>query len=356
MDQNPYSLFSWSQNPFTFGIFPQLFVNHEKELGTLFNALNSGNKFSLLVGPTGSGKTTLLRTLEKRFDATREVLYLAKPPTKPEDWIMVFGRLLQGRFSFFSKGRPVDLYTLADRLNEKLRNRRLLLFVDESHEATRESLEWLRVIADQVNNLYVAMAALPSFEKTLKENLETFLKRVNTRVELGSLNKSETRELIKRRIEWVGGSDIRPFTGEAVDAVYQHSGGFPREVLRLCNDLTGQALERKLTTIDSDFLTHLQPNGRHAQTEERIAPETVEDLPDRQKHLLQALAKKGEATPAQVVALLDPEEYKDRDNAVRSVNNLMKRLMVQGFVERRKAGKAYKYRVTPKYQSVLVAA
>ncbi|MBU0952997.1 MAG: AAA family ATPase [Nanoarchaeota archaeon] len=351
MNENRFSLFNWSQNPFTFTIFPKLFVNHEKEFGALFNSLNGGDKFSILFGPTGSGKTTMLRSLQERFDGHRDVLYLAKPPNTPEDWVTVFRRIIQGRLSFLSR-KQIDLYSLTDALNQKLKTKRLLLFVDEAHEATRESLEWLRVIVDQVANLYIVMAALPTFERTLKENLETFLKRINTKVELGSLNRSETRELIKRRIERVGGSDINPFTSEAIECVFQQTGGFPREVLRICNDVATQALDKQLTTIHIDFFKDVS----EPKEPERITPETLEELPERQRKLLEVLAQKGTASPAQIVKALAAEGYKNRDNAVRSINNLLKRLMTQGFVERQKRGKTYKYQVSPKYQSMLVTA
>ena len=50
------------------------------------------------------------------------------------------------------------------------------------------------------------------------------------------------------------------------------------------------------------------------------------------------------------------EEYKDKENAVRSVNNLLRRLMNDGIVERKKTGKSYKYRVSGKLQTVMVDA
>ena len=84
-------LFSWDSNPFTFQILPDVFVGYEREANSLFNALQSGNKFSLILGPTGSGKTTLIKSMIGKLDSDFDhVMYLPKPPRDYSDWVDVF--------------------------------------------------------------------------------------------------------------------------------------------------------------------------------------------------------------------------------------------------------------------------
>jgi len=69
------------------------------------------------------------------------------------------------------------------------------------------------------------------------------------------------------------------------------------------------------------------------------------------------LSSHGEMTPTEIVEKVQAEgEYKDQENAIRSVNNLVRRLMSDGFVERKKFGKAYKYRLSPRYKTLFVKA
>jgi type II secretory pathway predicted ATPase ExeA len=348
-----YELFRWRENPFTFKILPDLLVGHETKAAEITAAVAAGDKFSLLLGPTGSGKTTLLKYICNTLDSEQHVIYLSKPPKNSEDWVVVFKNIVRRGFfsSLFSRHDGVDLYNLSDTMNSKLNEHRCYLLVDECHEASIDSLEWLRTITDHTDNLHVVLAGLPVFETILKENLETFTKRINKRIELASLTKSETIEMIKKRIEHSGGSDIKPFTMHTIDYIYEKTGGFPREILRLCNELSLRALEKSISIIDTNFAREMP-----ASSESRISIERVNELPERQQLIIQALADKGPQTPSEIIANIDVEEYKDKENAVRSVNNLLKRLMNEGLVERKRIGKTYKYTVAKKFQSLLVNA
>jgi type II secretory pathway predicted ATPase ExeA len=345
-------MFNWESNPFTFKILPDFFVGYSKEVNTLYNGMENGNKTSLLLGPTGSGKTTLIKHIITKFEKYKNILYLPKPPKNPDDWITVFSSFTRQGFlhALFHRNNNISLYELSDHMNKKLKDQKLFLFVDECHEASIDSLEWLRTLTDHVDNLYVMLAGLPVFEAIIRENLETFTRRISTKIELTNLTKAETRELIKKRIEGCGGEDIRPFSQNTIDFIYERTGGFPREIIRLCNELAQKALEKNISIIDIDFLQEV------SAPEERISLENINQLPERQRLILETLARKGELTPSEVIANLDIEEYKDKDNAVRSVNNLLKRLMSERLVERRRIGKTYKYRVSAKFHTMLVSA
>lgn len=341
--------FKWEGNPFTFKILPDLFVGHSQEVEQIISNISNGDKFALLLGPTGSGKTTLLKHISNKFPEF-EILYLAKPPKDPKDWVTVFNHITKPRLSFLRRHNGVDLYNLSEKVNKKLGVRKCLIFVDECHEATQESLEWLRTITDQVENLTIILAGLPVFENMLKDNLETFLRRITLRIDLGCLSKPETREFIKKRIESLGGDDIRPFTPAIIDYIHEKTGGFPREVLKVCNDLTHKALQRGLTTIDTDFL-------EEADLPSQVSLESLEALPARQKLIVDTLAKEGSLTPTEIVQKIQAKgEYKNQENAIRAVNNLARRLQSDGFLERKKTGKAFKYKISPRYQTLMVNA
>ena len=348
-------LFGWQGNPFVFKILPDLYVGYEKEINSLINNLSNGTKFCLILGPTGSGKTTMMKNIINKIQGYQRVFYVPKPPNNPDEWKKIFTDivkpgLLQRMFSR-KMADNITIYEVGEWVNAKTKAKRLLLLVDECHEAGKESLEWLRTLTDQVSNLSLVMAGLPVFEKRLMEELETLRRRVEKRVELTNLTTAETRELIKKRVEWMGGEDVKPFTSNAIQYVFDKTNGFPREILRVCSDLVENAMQNNISTIDTEF-TKAPP----LTYERHVTMNNMEELPYRQKNILEILSAHGDMTPSQIAKLLKPEDYSDSGNAVRSVNNILRRLAAEKMVTRERRGKAFKYKVAMKYQTMLVSA
>ena len=63
------------------------------------------------------------------------------------------------------------------------------------------------------------------------------------------------------------------------------------------------------------------------------------------------IGKHGELTPGQIVFKLHSEGYKDQQNGVRSINNILRRLMKESVVGRRHSGRAYRYYVSQNIKS-----
>jgi len=345
-------LFGWDSSPFVFKILPDLFVGYESEMQSLIGSLSKGSKFTLIIGPTGSGKTTMMKNMINKIQGYARVFYVPKPPNDPDDWKRIFAEIVRPGFLSRLFSRPkmhdITIYEIGEWVNKRSRGKRLLLLVDECHESTQESLEWLRTLADQVENLSLVLAGLPVFEKKLSEELETFRRRIETRVELTNLTLTETRELIKKRIEWMGGEDVKPFASNSIQFIYDRTNGFPREILRVCNELVQQALDKNMSTIDPEFMLE------SSLYEKRVSIDSIEELPYRQRGILKILSCGTEMTPTQIVHEMDPKDYSDVGNAARSVNNILRRLSRDNMVTRERKGKAYKYKISPKFQTMFI--
>jgi len=193
-------------------------------------SLEERHKIALIVGPTGAGKTTFLKWIAEHLPDGFCHIYLGKPPQNPDDFIGIFGDRFRLPW-FLAFLRPFisnvkNLYQIPDFLNKKLKNKHLVVLFDEAHEADVDVLEWLRVLGDQVENMSVVVSGLPVFDEKLNE-LETFRKRIIAKIELLSLTKEETREMIRKRIENIGGNAIAPFDEGVINAIYERTGGFP---------------------------------------------------------------------------------------------------------------------------------
>jgi type II secretory pathway predicted ATPase ExeA len=361
---NDISRWGWTANPFVLKIDPKLFVGYEKQVSAIRRHIKDRHKIALITGRTGSGKTTFLKWLENQYDAAK--IYVSKPPKKPEDFVTLFTSIFG--FSFFERlfRRKPNLYTLPNYINKKLKGNHLVFLLDESHETDRDVLEWLRVLTDQIDEVSLIMAGLPQIETKIKSELETLNQRITTRISLTSLNLEETKELIRKRIESVGGKGIHPFTNSAIEKIYERTGGFPREVLKLCDRLINTALEKGLDIIDSRTVEeHKEIKLPKVRLEEPVVTfmpkppteEQIRNLPYKQRKILELLAEKDWLTPTAIVDELDvASNYKSKGHAIRSVNNILKRLMLEGYVQREARGKAFMYALTPKVKPFFVKA
>lgn len=367
------NIFGWMKNPFTFKILPEIFIGYEDEIELLSKRITDNSKVVLLLGPTGSGKTTLLKYLMSNNIDAENVIFLPKPPRNPNDFLDIFLNFTKGNFlrRILSRDSDVNLYNLSDSVNKKIGEDEIIMIIDEAHESTTDTMEWLRTISDQISNMTLVMAGLPVLENKMKGELETFYRRVDTSVKLTNLSKIETRELIKRRIEWAGGNDIKPFTARMIDHIYDRTGGFPREILRTCNDYANDAIKSKITMIDIDNdeprenvvnNTGIRNDKKvineistEKKSEKRPIFETIEDMPEKQRNIVDILISENRGlTPTEIVSRMSVKDYKNKDNAIRSVNNILRRMGSEGTVIRDRKGKAYRYILSEKLRTAAV--
>lgn len=366
--ENWLNQLNWRENPFTLKIDPSLFVGYQDQLKKIINHIREGHKVALITGSTGSGKTTVLKLIEKDLDGDHTVLYVSKPPRK-EDLAAIF--LSRFRPSLLQRllGVKVGLHDLHVHLNKKLGKKKLLVLLDETHEADIEVLKWFRTISDQVDNMQLILAGLSTVEDVL-DHLETLRSRIITHIELVNLKREDSRELIRKRVESVGGEDIKPFTNNCVNEIYGLTGGFPREVLKICDKLVQKAVEEDRAEIDRIGVElksetsglekelqveHVEPEETSTESvETTIKKDFIKDLSYKQRKIIRLLDENKELFPSDIAEKLGIEKYKSKQHAVRSVNNILKRLSKMGHVDRKPLGKGFVYFLNIKTKNLLI--
>jgi len=168
---------------------------------------------------------------------------------------------------------------------------------------------------------------------------------------LTTLTKEQTKELIEKRIGIASlTKEINnPFSEQAINLIFEQTGGFPREVLRLCDQAVNEAIEKGLDTIEPDMI--------QAPKVEKIEKSEfdLKALPKRQREIIEAI-QQGKTTPNDIVDSLNLEKYKSKEHAIRSVNNILQRLMKDNIVKRGRQGKTYIYSLAPKIKNLVVSA
>jgi DNA-binding transcriptional ArsR family regulator len=299
------------------------------------------------MGPTGSGKTTLINHI---CSTQKNYIFMGKPPRQTAELLNIPDYFLH-EAPFFTRifaKKPKEVQFIPEFLNRVVPGHKVI-FIDEAHEASTEVLEWLRVISDQTLDLTIIFSALPVFDDLLTKNLETLKKRITEKIELSALSKEETEELIKRRIEFAGGNDLGPFTPEAVDYIYHRTGGFPRDILTMCNTFFNQAADKNLDKIDMSLIgSHKLPQKSSYDSGK------LKDMPEKQKIIINILLAQEPRTPTDIASNM--KGYPTESHALRAINNMLTRMMDEGFVERSKDGKTYTYSLSPQIRTKLVKA
>lgn len=344
-----YTKFNWASNPFTLKISPRLMVGYSEQINSLLSHIHNLHKFALVIGPTGSGKTTLLMWLRTQLLAHKKFLphYIPKPPKSSKNLIFLIKKIMG--FNFFDKIRykNLSIFEIHKFIIRKLKDRHLVLLVDEAHESSISNLEWMRTIVDSTPNLSVVFAALPVFEKKIETQLSTLFMRITTKTYLNSLNRPEVESLILKRIEDVGGDGLKPLSLESIGQIYEITGGFPREIIKTCDLLVREAAHNNISIINKSFIDYvLKPENITKPGKLRIS------LTNKQNKLLTLLNETPDLAPSEIVENLDVESYKNRNNAIRSINNILRRLLMDGMIERRKIKNTYFYSLSGKAKTI----
>ena len=199
-------------------------------------AINEG-ALALLTGPVGVGKTTALRAFLATQPAGRmTVLYVGYTASDRA----LFREMAQGLGltpAFLKSDLIVQLHTTIEHLWMS-QQRQVLLVVDDAHLLSPALLVELRQLLnfqmDTVTPLNLVLVGQPALRETLKSpRHEALDQRILIRYTLAGLSRSELEAYVAAHLQAVGG-DPQVFTTEALDLVFQHAKGIPREINNIC--------------------------------------------------------------------------------------------------------------------------
>lgn len=231
--------FGLQQAPFTLTPNTRFYVDlpaQRQAYELVHYALASGEGFVKVVGEVGTGKTMLCRRLLNELQQQGSVtLYLPNPQLSADALWLALARELE----LTAKGRSITAVQQA--LQQQLlqlaqQRRQVVLLVDEAQSMPRATLEALRLVSnletEQQKLLQIVLFGQPELDELLQQpGLRQLQQRITTSASLSPLASTDMlADYLQQRLSAAGHRGMQIFSREAVDYLWQASGGIPRLV------------------------------------------------------------------------------------------------------------------------------
>jgi general secretion pathway protein A len=244
-----HSHFGFREMPFGVTPGPRFFYNHPhylEGLAALVHGIEAKKGFMLVTGEVGTGKTILLRKLMRHFEDRVHFVFVSNSHLTSYGLTELIVHNLA--ISNKDKSRLEMLQDLNTYLVQQLRaGRTLALLIDEAQKLSDEALEGLcdlsNLETDEEKLLQIVLVGQPEVAiKLNKPSLRRIKQRITLHHRLYSLQTpTEVDHYIRHRLEVVCYPGPEIFTREAVEAIWQYSGGTPRLINILCDNTLATA-------------------------------------------------------------------------------------------------------------------
>ncbi len=210
---------------------------HEEALQRLLYGIQTRKGAVMLTGEIGCGKTLLSRELGLHLSGQQyDMAMIANPSFGVEDFLT---EVLYQLGIEPTKTKVKLLHLLNDRLHENYKKgKQTLIVVDEAQAIPdNQVFEELRLLLNfQLNDRFLLTLVLmgqPELNDRVMA-MKQFAQRISIKYHLGTFSQVETAQYVVFRLKAAQcGREV--FTKDALDTVFQWSGGIPRNINRLCD-------------------------------------------------------------------------------------------------------------------------
>jgi general secretion pathway protein A len=233
--------YKFRENPFNITSDPEFFFASSKHIEA-FNHLIYGIKqrkgIIVISGEIGTGKTTLCRTLLRQLDESTKTALILNPSFTELQLLQMILKDL----GIYANGR--NKFELINALNEFLLSEsslgnNVLLIIDEAQNLNIRQLEQIRLLSNLETEkhklLQILLVGQPELIEKLKlQQLRQLNQRVAIRYHITPLTLPELHGYITHRLKVATDPNQKhpnvKFTDDAIDAIFNLSGGTPRMV------------------------------------------------------------------------------------------------------------------------------
>lgn len=316
--------------------FLYLSPKHQNALTHLEYGLMERVGFILLTGEIGTGKTTLIRYLLNQIESDMDVAVIFNTNVSSDQLLSLI--LNEFELTAASDDKIKNLDVLYQFLIEKYaEDKRVLLIIDEAQNLSSEALEEVRMLSNLQSDEQMLLQIMLVGQSELKEKLRNpalaqFTQRIAVNYHLTALAKEDTGNYIAYRLKTAGGrSDI--FTPDAMELIYQASGGVPRSINLLCDAALTYGYADEFESIDANVIEQvIKDKGGYGYQgeEEETEPVSVIDNEQKQVTIIDQRLNNLEAELSKIGRFLELQFKEQKNHAEKikdeRVNNLKRML------------------------------
>lgn len=258
-----YEPLGLKREPFQTTADPHFFYRsqeHAEALQRLEISVRLRRGLNIILGDIGTGKTSMGEVLKQML--LREDRFIIgtilDPSFKSEfqfltNIVNLFG-IDPPRRSTISYKNSVKNYLFQKGVKE---DKTVVLLLDEGQKLTPTYLEVLRLFLNyQTPDFFliniIILAQLDLLPKLKRKR--SFMDRVAITYMLNPLNKEDTENMIRFRLERAGFSGNKElFTKEAIGVIYEHSKGMPRKITTFCHNCLEQLISKDADVVTEDL-------------------------------------------------------------------------------------------------------
>ena len=220
---------------------------------------------AVLTGVYGCGKTLVLRALEREYKKKGCVFSFVNNPRLDDLGLL---RMILHNFTGYNVPRSKEdvLMGLEKFVRETYNDgKHVVIAIDESQLIDNEHVfEELRLLLNFQTETRFLVTLLLSGQPELREKLDSnkqFSQRITLSYNLPALDREETAAYVRYRLGVAGGSD-GIFLPEALDLVYERSGGIPRWINNIANMSLLAAFSKGVPAVDSALVAEGAESAR----------------------------------------------------------------------------------------------
>ena len=251
--------FGFTERPFEVSPDPDflyLSPGHREMLAALVYGIQERKGLIAVIGEVGTGKTTMLKALMAKLNNNINYAYIFNCGGSFEEFL----NQLLIQFGLKHKNEQYSVAQGVQRLQDYSfqryqRGGNVVLIIDEAQNLDRDLMENIRLLSNYETGKHkliqiVLSGQLELDEKLRRYDLRQLAQRINLRRYVIPLSRQDTNSYIQHRLTLSGYQGTDLFSHSALRRIWRYSGGIPRKINVICDNvlLTAYGLNKKRIT------------------------------------------------------------------------------------------------------------